>query len=298
MDVLESAGDDLRQATAIALGHILENDEPVQWADVSGQMAKSEWERLVQTELVVDGGSGYQFSDPEEVRDALSDSPSLLAIIEPSTEWTFFDKLSLSVSIVFIATFSRPDVREFIGRATGTVLDPIAQLFPFWLTLGIVGFITSLWGSLILWLRPVPSDISETSLLRLLTFSNNLRRFGEARHADDTEALERIEREQHEELVKEFSDISSLLKLELQSVGFILIVVIAFLQWSFWTVYNGSLIGDATVLLPLLGPKEWSELLVGPLPVWLMWYGLCSAIISVVIDRLSSAWSLYSNHEG
>lgn len=290
-ELLESADEDVRRAAAVVLEHIQEHKQGVSWSDVSSRISRDQWEALIQSNILEKSATGYCFSDRRRVwTDLQCDQAARIGQHTPE-QWTILDKCAGVITLVLYATFSSTAVRSAVGTTLNTVLDPLNRHLSFWAVLLLLSVVTGLYSHTVFVMRSSTDSAFDTSLWKILSFRPLLDRSRELRNANDAATLDRIEQEQRQELKAEAKAVSTYLTVKLRVTIWVLLVGFPVLEWIYWMVQSNAVGYLSPVIFPITGQVAWSYGLLGVVPVWLVWYGLCSYLVAKLLDILSGVLS-------
>jgi uncharacterized membrane protein (DUF106 family) len=167
-----------------------------------------------------------------------------------------------------------------IGQAMNYVLGPVVSSWhiPLFIVILILSVITGAYASLIL-NRYVDQSVVKESQAKMREFQ---KRFREAQLAGDKAKLKKLEKERAE--VMELS-----MDIQMQSMKpmpYILVLSLPVFGWLNYIVYNAQLPAEISrmITLPYLGTLNYTQGIF-ILPVWIVWYLLCSLVFTQVIRK-------------
>jgi uncharacterized membrane protein (DUF106 family) len=260
----------------------------VRWGDVSDELTSGQWGRLIETGILTDAdGDGFAVSDPDAVREALGDdSVEAGATADEDDEdsgWSTYDKLAGVAALGLTSAYLLPSVMNSIGSAVNTVVDPLASVLPFYAVVIVLSVLLGLYSTLL------QGNLMNTEKMSAAQEKMNdiQERRKEAKERDDDEALERIQQEQMEAM----GDTLGMYKQMFRPMVWITFLTIPMFIWMIWKLgIRGAGAGhivaaEQHIVLPLLGRFTWTDSIIGPLQVWLVWYFLCSMVFRQVIEK-------------
>jgi uncharacterized membrane protein (DUF106 family) len=107
----------------------------------------------------------------------------------------------------------------------------------------------------------------------------------EAKEAGDDEALDAIQEEQMEAM----GDQMGMFKEQFRPMVWIMFLTIPVFLWMYWGVGIGAnadpIFQLEQLVLPIVGPKAWTDGVVGPIQAWIVWYFLCSMGFTQIIRK-------------
>jgi uncharacterized membrane protein (DUF106 family) len=260
----------------------------VRWSDVSDELTSGQWGRLIETGILTDAdGDGFAVSNPDEVREALGDdSVEAEATADEDDEdsgWTTYDKLAGVAALGLTSAYLLPSIMNSIGSAVNTVVDPLASVLPFYAVVIVLSVLLGLYSTLL------QGNLMNTEKMSAAQEKMNdiQERREEAKERDDDEALERIQQEQMEAM----GDTLGMYKQMFRPMVWITFLTIPMFIWMIWKLgIRGAgashiVAAEQHIVLPLLGRFAWTDSIIGPLQVWLVWYFLCSMVFRQVIEK-------------
>ena len=265
-DGLESPPDDSEMEEALAAVYDQSEGGTTELArsDVSDDLSSEQWERLVDTGVLVSAGNGFVLSDPGGVQAQLDGESTDSNEIVELDGWRRRDRLvGLVVLALFAGYFLRP-LRQVLASTENLIFGPLASVLPFYWVVLILASVTSLYLTLL------QERLLDTETLD--RYHRQLKRVKTRRQAaterDDQETLERLEQQYPGTVRAQFE----LTKSRLRPTIWSLLLTIPVFLWLRWMVGGGRLAANAGVVMPLAGSVAWQYPLVGPIQAWLVWY--------------------------
>jgi len=260
-------------------------DGEVAWTDVKGDVESGQWGRLIEQEILVEGEDGFELADPEATRAALSSDSDLtsssvdLDDVE-ETSWSKWDKLAGVGTLGFFVGYSYGPVRNVVGGAVDIVLGPALEILPFYAVVMLIAVGTGLYSTV---LRGLLMDMDKMGMYQDRMKDIQERR-KEAKERGDDEAMQAIQDEQMEAM----GDQLGMFKEQFRPMVWIMFLTIPAFLWMYWTIGlrgAGSNHELANVVLPLVGEAAWTQGVLGPIQVWIVWYFLCSMAFTQIIQK-------------
>jgi uncharacterized membrane protein (DUF106 family) len=262
-------------------------DDEVKWVDVRDDLSSGQWGRLIEAGLLVDGETGFRLSDPDAVRAALDGtdgtavtSTDTTAIDDEESSWSIYDKAAAVLSIGLFAGYSWEPMRNVIGTAMNLILGPLEAVLPFYAVVMILAVATGLYSTIL------QANLMDTE--KISKYQERMQEIQdkrkEAKEAGDDEALERIQDEQMEAM----GDQLGMFKEQFRPMVWIMFLTIPVFLWMYWGVGISGAESQFTLeqlVLPIVGPREWTASFVGPIQVWIVWYFLCSMGFTQIIRK-------------
>jgi len=301
---VESLADEegMGEAMAVTLARADEHGT-VEWADVRSDLTSGQWGRLIQTGILVDAGSGDGFvvDDPDAVRAAVGDeagtgggsTPAAPATPSASstgsgsaddaeeTTWSTYDKVAAVGAIGMFAGYTFEPVRNVIGGSLDLVLGPLGELLPFYMVILVLAMFTGLYSTLL------QANLMNTE--KMGEYQQRMKdiqqRRKDAKERGDDAEVERIQEEQMEAM----GDQLGMFKEQFRPMVWIMLLTIPVFLWMYWKIgARGGVahgLGNATVVLPLVGEVGWTAGILGPIQAWILWYFLCSMGFTQIIRK-------------
>ncbi|MFA9516985.1 DUF106 domain-containing protein [Halopenitus sp. H-Gu1] len=273
----------MREAVSVAFERSDGGNEELQWADVKDALSSGQWGRLIETGVLVSGGAGFTFANPDRVEQTLEEHGHLSNMSDDgdmieSESWAWYDKAAGVAALALFAGYWNTGIRDFIASFDNIVLAPITNALPFYAVIIILAIVTGLYST-VLQSRLMDHEKMQAYQERM----NDLKERKEAaKERGDDEALERIQEEQMEAA----GDQLGMFKLQFRPTVWIMLITIPVFLWLRWKVRGGHLGGDeAGMIVPLAGAVSWQDPLLGPMPTWIVWYFLCSMASRQIIQK-------------
>jgi len=289
--VRDLVSDDAEMKTVIRTVLDRAEDGEVKWVDVRDDLSSGQWGRLIETGVLVDGDAGFRLADVEATRDALENgktdagtgtaTASSADSDEGGSSWSMWDKGAAVVSIGLFAGYSWAPMRNLIGNAMNVFLGPLNSALPFYAVVMILAVVTGLYSTIL------QANLMDTE--KMGAYQEKMQEIQEkrkeAKERGDDEALDRIQEEQMEAM----GDQMGMFKEQFRPMVWIMFLTIPVFLWMYWGVGIGS---NATpifdlepLVLPFAGEKAWTEQVLGPIQVWIVWYFLCSMGFTQIIRK-------------
>ena len=308
----QSLADDegMGEALAVVLGHA-EEEGTVEWADVRSDLTSGQWGRLIQTGILVDAGNadGFVVDDPEAVREAVGgevEAPSTSTKTDTSTEsspaspstpdsesaagdpedaeetsWSIYDKAAAVGAVAMFAGYTFTPARNLVGGTMDVFLGPFESLLPFYVVVLMLAMFTGLYSTLL-----------QANLMNMEKMGEYQQRMKEiqsrrkdAKERGDDEEVQAIQEEQMDAM----GDQLGMFKEQFRPMVWIMLITIPVFLWMYWKIgaRGGAShgLGNATVVLPMIGEVGWTVGVLGPIQAWILWYFLCSMGFTQIIRK-------------
>jgi uncharacterized membrane protein (DUF106 family) len=287
--VQDLVADDAEMETVVRTVLDRAEDGEVKWVDVRDDLSSGQWGRLIETGVLVDGDAGFRLADAEATRDALENgepdgtgtATASSTDDEDGSSWSMWDKGAAVVSIGLFAGYSWEPMRNLIGNAMNVFLGPLNSALPFYAVVMILAVVTGLYSTIL------QANLMDSE--KMGAYQEKMQEIQEKRKAakerGDDEALDRIQEEQMEAM----GDQMGMFKEQFRPMVWIMFLTIPVFLWMYWGVgigANATPIFDLEPLvLPFAGEKAWTDQVLGPIQVWIVWYFLCSMGFTQIIRK-------------
>jgi len=259
----------------------------VEWGDVRDELSSGQWGRLIETGILADGEEGFVIADPDAVAAVVSDDEAVAEAEKAVSEdgdggWSTWDKVAAVGSIGMFAGYSIPSVRDTIGAVINVLLGPLDAMLPFYVVVLLLATLTGLYSTL---LQANLMDMDKMSEYQQ-RMKDIQERQKAAKERGDEEEVEAIREEQMEAM----GDQLGMFKLQFRPMVWIMLLTIPAFLWMYWKILPGGagFVGqEPTVVMPLVGALEqgWNQNFMGIVPVWIVWYFVCSMAFTQVIRK-------------
>jgi len=258
---------------------------PVEWGDVNDELTSGQWGRLIETGILAsdDDGDGFVVRDPGAVREALDGGEGAAPTDDgedPDSSWTTYDKLAGLGALSLFVGYWYPPVRDVIGTTINVVLGPLDAMLPFYIVVLVLAMATGLYSTLL------QANLMDTE--KMSYYQERMKsireREQEAKERGDEEELEEIRREQMEAAGENLG----MFKEQFRPMAWIMLLTIPAFLWMYWKILQGGgtiSSGEQSLVLPLIGEREWTDGALGPVQAWILWYFLCSLGFTQIIRK-------------
>ncbi|GAA0270024.1 DUF106 domain-containing protein [Halobacterium noricense] len=262
---------------ADVLEDLLDHEGEIRWRDVKGDVSSGQWGRLLEKDVLVESGEGFEFADPDGVREGLEPEEELDESPE-SSSWSKWDKLAAVGSFAAILGYNFQPIQNTIGGAVEVVLGPLDAMLPFYVVVMALAVLTGLYSTL---LQANLTDMSKMS--KYQERAQQLQdKMSEAKERGDEAEIERLREEQMEA----FGDQAGMLKEQFRPMAWIMLLTIPAFLWMYWKLGTGQVTGEEVqMVLPLMGEVNFNTGRALVFPVWIIWYMVCSFSFSNVIRK-------------
>ena len=180
--------------------------------------------------------------------------------------------IALGIFLMLGAVLLGTDFRNDVGAVVDIFFSPFSSLLSMVMVIFVLSVITGLYASLI------QKYTMDWSLMH--SIQDRMKRFQkeykEAQKAGNKQKLAKLE----EERAKMMSEQGTIMKQQLKPMMYITVVTLPIFYWIYMQMDV-----HATVLLPVLGEKSLAQSVMGFIQYWIVWYLLCSLMMSQVIRK-------------
>lgn len=259
-----------------------ERDGEVEWRDVKDDLTSGQWGRLIQEGILKSGDEGFELADPEGIDQLMDEGyepiSSSLPEVDADVSWTTYDKLAGGMTVLFMVAYWFDPLRDQIGEGINIVLAPLEGSMPFFAVVLALAMLTGLYSTLL------QANLADTEVIG--AYQEQMKAVQDKRKAaeerGDEEALDRIQQEQMEAM----GGMIQMFKAQFRPMVWITLLTIPLFLWLWWFVGTSQLTdAEMAMILPLLGDVRWDETFLGPMPMWILWYFLCSLGFTQLIRK-------------
>jgi len=260
------------------------DDGEVKWVDVREDLSSGQWGRLIETGILIDGDAGFRLADIEATRDAIENGAAVSTSTDgddEGTSWSKWDKGAALVTVALFAGYSWAPMRNVIGNAMNVFLGPLTTVLPFYAVVMILAVVTGLYST-ILQANLMDAEMMGEYQEKMQAIQEKRKK---AKERGDDEALDRIQDEQMEAM----GDQMGMFKEQFRPMVWIMFLTIPVFLWMYWGVGIGgnseAVFELQNIVLPMVGERAWTEGVLGPIQVWIVWYFLCSMGFTQIIRK-------------
>ncbi|WP_232702635.1 DUF106 domain-containing protein [Halobacterium wangiae] len=263
---------------ATILDDLLDQEGELHWQDVRDDVSSGQWGRLLEKDILVEADEGFEFADPEGVRDGLGPEEEADTESPETTSWSKWDKLAAVGAVGAMVGYSVGPIRNAVGGTVELLIGPIDAVLPFYVVVMVLAVLTGLYSTL---LQANLTDMSKMSEYQ--ERAKDLQdRMSAAKERGDEAEIERLREEQMEA----FGDQANMLKEQFRPMVWIMLLTIPVFLWMYWKLGTGQVpTSELEMTLPLMGESNLRTGRALFFPVWILWYMLCSFSFSNVIRK-------------
>jgi uncharacterized membrane protein (DUF106 family) len=183
--------------------------------------------------------------------------------------------IALLVAMVLIFSYSIPSIRETVGGAMDAILGPLADILPFYIVIIILSVLTALYSSVIQ-KYTIDYERMQDVQERMKVFQKEFR---EAQLSGDEKKIKKLE-PKRDKAMKEQLEMS---QNQFKPMAYILIISVPIFFWLVFRLNNVPV--NIEITMPFFGQHTLTDLILGPVPAWILWYMICSLTLSQVVRK-------------
>ncbi len=279
---------DMEGAIAVVLREADGGNGEVEWADVRSEISSGQWGRLIETGILVDGISGFEIRDPEEVASVVDSETAPAATTagsddeeEEESSWSTWDKMAAGGGALGFLGYLWAPARNAVAGTMDLLLGPLSDVLPFYAVILVLALLTGLYSSLL------QANLMDTS--KMSEYQGKMKAIQDkrerAKERGDDEAMERIQQEQMEAMGEQMG----MMKEQFRPMVWIMLLTIPVFLWMYWMIgargAETHLQGAASIVMPLVGEVEWTDGVIGPMQAWIVWYFVCSMAFTQLVRK-------------
>ncbi|HDS63186.1 MAG TPA: DUF106 domain-containing protein [Methanofollis liminatans] len=183
--------------------------------------------------------------------------------------------IAIVFTMLIMISYGIPSIRDGVGGAMDLIFGPMIDdwKIPFFVLIMILSAITGLYSSLI---QKYTVDYEKMQRVQA-QMKEFQKEFREAQLGGDEKKIKKLEAKRD----RMMQDQMELSKQQFQPMAYILLVSVPIF---FWLLYRLPSVTQ-TMTLPFAGMVSFQEMVLGFVPIWILWYMLCSLAISQVIRK-------------
>lgn len=181
--------------------------------------------------------------------------------------------IALGLFLMLGAVLLGTDFRNTVGSIVGGALSPLTAMLPMDMVIFVLALITGLYASLI------QKYTMDWALMHRIQdkMREFQREYREAQKAGNKQKLAKLEQERAQMMAEQ----GQIMRQQFKPMMYITVVTLPIFYWLYLQV-NAA---PSTIVLPVLGERLLSQSIMGFLQYWIVWYVLCSLMISQVIRK-------------
>ncbi len=183
--------------------------------------------------------------------------------------------IALLVAMILIFSYSIPGVRDSVGGALDLILGPLAGALPFYVVIIVLSVLTALYSSVIQ-KYTIDYDRMQEVQERMKAFQKEFR---EAQLSGDDKKIKKLEA-RRDKVMKEQLEMS---QNQFKPMAYILIISVPIFFWLLFRLNNFP--DSIGIIMPFFGEHNLTDLILGPVPAWILWYMICSLTLSQVVRK-------------
>jgi len=183
--------------------------------------------------------------------------------------------IALIFAMLMILCYSIPPIRDGVGGILNGIFGPLVDVLgiPFFILIIILSTLTALYSSIIQKYTIDYEHMQEVQK-RMKDFQKEYR---EAQLSQDEKKIKKLDAKK-DRMMKEQLEMS---QNQFKPMAYILILSVPIF---FWLLFRLSA-GQAGMIMPFFGFHELTDPVLVIIPVWILWYMICSLTLSQVIRK-------------
>ncbi|HUU76338.1 MAG TPA: EMC3/TMCO1 family protein [Methanoregulaceae archaeon] len=181
--------------------------------------------------------------------------------------------IALVVAMLLIFSYSIPPIRDGVGEFLDMVFGPLVYEVPFYILIVILSTVTALYSSIIQKYTINYERMQEVQA-RMKVFQKEFR---EAQLSNDEKRLKKLESKK-DKMMKEQMQMS---QNQFKPMAYILLISVPIFFWLIFRLNNTT----GEIIMPFFGMHSLVDMVLGPIPAWILWYMICSLTISQVVRK-------------
>lgn len=183
--------------------------------------------------------------------------------------------IALVLAMLMILSYSIPAIKQGVGGILNGIFGPLVDVFgiPFFILIIILSTLTALYSSIIQ-KYTIDYEHMQDVQKRMKDFQKEYR---EAQLSQDDKKIKKLDAKK-DRMMKEQLEMS---QNQFKPMAYILILSVPIF---FWLLFRLSA-GQAGMTMPFFGFHELTDPILFIVPVWILWYMICSLTLSQVIRK-------------
>jgi uncharacterized membrane protein (DUF106 family) len=181
--------------------------------------------------------------------------------------------IALVVAMLMMVAYSIPAIRDGVGSAIDVIFGPLVGEVPFFILIVILSTITALYSSIIQKYTIDYEKMKEVQA-RMKVFQKEFR---EAQLSQDEKKIKKLDARK-DKMMKEQLEMS---QNQFKPMAYILVLSVPIF---FWLLFRLNLV-EASITMPFFGTHLFTDMILGPVPAWILWYMICSLTLSQVARK-------------
>jgi uncharacterized membrane protein (DUF106 family) len=181
--------------------------------------------------------------------------------------------IALVVAMLMMVAYSIPAIRDGVGSAIDVIFGPLVGEVPFFILIVILSTITALYSSIIQKYSIDYEKMKEVQA-RMKVFQKEFR---EAQLSQDEKKIKKLDARK-DKMMKEQLEMS---QNQFKPMAYILVLSVPIF---FWLLFRLNLV-EASITMPFFGTHLFTDMVLGPVPAWILWYMICSLTLSQVARK-------------
>jgi uncharacterized membrane protein (DUF106 family) len=183
--------------------------------------------------------------------------------------------VAIGIALLLILSYSIPPVRIGVGTAINAIFGPFVDILgiPFFILIIILSALTALYSSIIQKYM-IDYEHMQDVQERMKVFQKEYR---EAQLSQDEKRIKKLDTKR-DRIMKEQLEMS---QQQFRPMAYIMLLSVPIFFWLLFRL--GSV--HSPIAMPFFGVRNLNDVVLGIIPIWILWYMICSLTLSQVIRK-------------
>jgi uncharacterized membrane protein (DUF106 family) len=183
--------------------------------------------------------------------------------------------IAILVALLLLLSYSIPPVRSGVGGVINTIFGPLVDTLgiPFYILIIILSAITALYSSIIQ-KYTIDYDRMQEVQARMKEFQKEYR---EAQLSQDEKRIKKLDAKK-DRMMKEQLEIS---QQQFKPMAYIMLLSVPIFFWLLFRLAEVKTL----IIMPFFGAHNLSDVVLGIIPIWILWYMVCSLTLSQIVRK-------------
>jgi uncharacterized membrane protein (DUF106 family) len=183
--------------------------------------------------------------------------------------------IAIIIAMALIFSYSIPWIRETVGEAIDAIFGSFAHIVPFYIFIVVLSTLTAIYSSIIQ-KYTIDYEKMQDTQERMKTFQKEYR---EAQLSGDDKRIKKLD-SKRDKMMKDQMEMS---QQQFKPMAYIMMLSVPIFFWLLYRLHNFP--DPIGITMPFFGPHLLDEVVLGFIPVWILWYMICSLTISQVVRK-------------
>jgi uncharacterized membrane protein (DUF106 family) len=183
--------------------------------------------------------------------------------------------VAIGIALLLILSYSIPPIRGGVGTAINAIFGPFVDILgiPFFILIIILSALTALYSSIIQKYM-IDYEHMQDVQERMKEFQKEYR---EAQLSQDEKRIKKLDTKR-DRIMKEQLEMS---QQQFRPMAYIMLLSVPIFFWLLFRL--GS--AHSPIAMPFFGVRNLNDVVLGIVPIWILWYMICSLTLSQVIRK-------------